>query len=170
MKVRSYAKSLWEKSLLCGNVYNEARLKDVFIESLYQSIRLSMRNLWSVKKHVTPQEVARETTSLAKLQEWPTRPEESSQNIAENGKSIQGEKKHEKDRTQRGPRQGRLHKRSEKFRSSSSSAGNSQIDAKPRIEVLTADAITYQKGSPQWSFTASVATRRWSVLSNMPKR
>lgn len=69
MSATLFSELLWEKALRCGRVYNDARLKALFIEGLHTSIRLSMRLYWAANKDATLHDLARHATSLSKFQE-----------------------------------------------------------------------------------------------------
>lgn len=45
---------LWKKALRCGRVYNDSRLKGVFINRQRESIRLSMRTNCGAHKKCNP--------------------------------------------------------------------------------------------------------------------
>lgn len=60
---------LFEKALRCGVVYNEPRLKEIFIESLRSSICYSTRKYWGAHKGAKLHSLARYATNHVKLQE-----------------------------------------------------------------------------------------------------
>lgn len=60
---------LWEKALGCGRVYDEPRLKAIFIEGTHSSIRNLMRTYWGAHKETTLHNLALHVTLLVKLPE-----------------------------------------------------------------------------------------------------
>jgi len=67
MSPPDYAHNLWTKALRCGTVYDEDRLKGIFIEGLHESICQSVRNYWSKNGDADLQELARHAKSMANI-------------------------------------------------------------------------------------------------------
>lgn len=64
-----YSQVLLEKALHCGHLYDELRLKEVFVEGLHDSIRFLIRPYWSAHKDVNLENLAPYETSQPRLQE-----------------------------------------------------------------------------------------------------
>lgn len=62
-----YSQELWSKNLKCGTVYDEVRLKVIFIEGLQESILQMFHNYWGNNPEAYLQELARHTKSIASL-------------------------------------------------------------------------------------------------------
>lgn len=64
------SEALWNKALLRDRVYDEYVWNSIFIESLSESIRHTMRCYQVSKKNATVHDLERQTMSLMKLQPW----------------------------------------------------------------------------------------------------
>lgn len=69
MSVVRHPGVLGEKALPCGRVYKESRLKEVFIDGLYQSVRYATRTYYEAHSDEVLQIIALYAVCLVKLQE-----------------------------------------------------------------------------------------------------
>ena len=79
MNETDYAHVRWENVLRFGSVYDEAKLKALFIEGLRESIRDNVRNYWSANEHLDLSQLARYASSMSRIgttrgTEAPTQP------------------------------------------------------------------------------------------------
>lgn len=64
-----YSKALWDQVLLCGQVYDESRLKVILTEGVAETLLHSMRNYCSTQKSASLLELARYSDTLRRLTE-----------------------------------------------------------------------------------------------------
>lgn len=79
--------AVWTKVLRGGQVYDEAQLKELFVENLQPSIRLSMRPYWVTNKKTSMQALAQHSDSLRRPPVGMTYAEDVERQIQPHGRS-----------------------------------------------------------------------------------
>ena len=80
----AYADALLTRAYRCGRVYNESRLRGIFVEGVHDSLQQSMREYWGRQKNATLTQLARHADSLRQLQTGSTLPTTSIDKIDKN--------------------------------------------------------------------------------------